>query len=170
MPVRVIYVHAKGKGHAKQAKSKEDKAMTNIFEATYEAMEEAKKAYAQATTDEGQEAAEKAYGEAKDRIAEQGDIAWTIWRAYEHSRENENSILNFDDIIWDRDVEAITACLKENGITEFTYSCRATDAVETLWLFKEAGCTIGEMVEVNLRKDIWGKTYEKGHAFKMSIA
>ena len=169
--------------------SKEDKAMTNIFEETYEAMEEAKKAYAAATTDESKEAAEKAYGEAKDRMADKGDIAWRIWRAYEHSRENENKILNFDDIIWDRDVEAnenkilnfddiiwdrdveaITACLKENGIREFTYSCRATDAVETLWLFKEAGCTIGEMVEVNLRKDLWGKTYEKGHAFKMSIA
>jgi hypothetical protein len=150
--------------------SKEDKAMTNIFEETYEAMEEAKKAYAAATTDESKEAAEKAYGEAKYRMADKGDIAWRIWRAYEHSRENENMILNFDDIIWDRDVEAITACLKENGIREFTYSCRATDAVETLWLFKEAGCTIGEMVEVNLRKDLWGKTYEKGHAFKMSIA
>nr|DAL39100.1 MAG TPA_asm: hypothetical protein [Caudoviricetes sp.] len=143
--------------------------MTNIFEETYEAMEAARKAYAEATTDEGQNAAEKAYGEAKDRMATKGEIAWKIWRAYEHSRENENRILNFDDIIWDRDVEAITACLKENGIREFTYSCRATDAVETLWLFKEAGCTIGEMVEVNLRKDLWGKTYEKGHAFKMSI-
>ena len=144
--------------------------MTNIFEETYDAMEEAKKAYAAATTDEGKDAAEKAYGEAKGRMADQGDIAWRIWRAYEHSRENENSILNFDDIIWDRDVKAITACLKENGIREFTYSCRATDAVETLWLFKEAGCTIGEMVEINLRKGLWGKTYEKGHAFKMSIA
>ena len=94
--------------------------MTNIFEETYEAMEEAKKAYAAATTDESKEAAEKAYGEAKYRMADKGDIAWRIWRAYEHSRENENKILNFDDIIWDRDVEAITACLKENGIREFT--------------------------------------------------
>jgi hypothetical protein len=92
-----------------------------------------------------------------------------IWRAYEKSRDNENEILNFDDIIWDRDVEALTACMKENGIKAFTYSCRATDAVETLWLFKEAGCTIGEMVEVNLRKDFFGKGYEKGHAFKMIL-
>ena len=143
--------------------------MTNIFEETYEAMEEAKKAYAEATTDEGKEAAEKAYGEAKDRMADQGDIAWRIWRAYEHSRETENEVLDFNDIIWDRDIEALTACMRENGIKAFTYSCQATDAIETLWLFKEAGCTIGEMVEVNLRKDLWGKTYEKGHAFKMSI-
>jgi hypothetical protein len=153
----------------KGTQNKEDKTMTNIFEETWNAMEEARKAYAEATTDEGKEAAEKAYGEAKDKMADQGDLAWRIWRAYEHSRENENKILNFDDIIWDRDVEAITACLKENGITEFTYSCRATDAVETLWLFKQAGCTIGEMVEVNLRKDFFGKGYEKGHAFKMIL-
>jgi hypothetical protein len=143
--------------------------MTNIFEETYTAMEAAKKAYAKATTDEGRNKAEAAYDKAKDRMAEKGDIAWNIWRAYEHSRENENEILNFDDIIWDRDVEALTACMRENGIKAFTYSCRATDAVETLWLFKEAGCTIGEMVEVNLRKDLWGKGYEKGHAFKMRL-
>jgi hypothetical protein len=143
--------------------------MMNIFEETYEAMEAAKKAYAEATTDEGREAAEKAYGAAKDKMAAKGDIAWTIWRAYEHSKETENEVLNFDDIIWDRDVEALTACMRENGIEAFTYSCRATDAVETLWLFKQAGCTIGEMVEVNLRKDFWGKGYEKGHAFKMNL-
>jgi hypothetical protein len=157
------------KRQTRQAHGKEDKTMTNIFEETYTAMEAAKKAYAKATTDEGRNKAEAAYDKAKDRMAEKGDIAWNIWRAYEHSRENENEILNFDDIIWDRDVEALTACMRENGIKAFTYSCRATDAVETLWLFKEAGCTIGEMVEVNLRKDLWGKGYEKGHAFKMSL-
>ena len=153
----------------KGTQNKEDKTMTNIFEETWNVMEEARKAYAEATTDEGKEAAEKAYGEAKDKMADQGDLAWRIWRAYEHSRENENKILNFDDIIWDRDVEALTACMKENGIKAFTYSCRATDAIETLWLFKQAGCTIGEMVEVNLRKDFFGKGYEKGHAFKMIL-
>ena len=164
---RVIYVHAKGKG--KQAKSKEDKAMTNIFEETYNTIAEAKKAYKEATTAEGRDAAREAAEAAEARIDEKGDIAWKIWRAYEKSRDNENEILNFDDIIWDRDVEALTACMKENGIKAFTYSCRATDAVETLWLFKQAGCTIGEMVEVNLRKDFFGKGYEKGHAFRMTL-
>ena len=48
---RVIYVHAKGKG--KQVKSKEDKAMTKIFEETYNTIAEAKKAYKEATTAEG---------------------------------------------------------------------------------------------------------------------
>ncbi|MCH4047795.1 MAG: hypothetical protein LKE78_00095 [Solobacterium sp.] len=143
--------------------------MTNIFEETYNTIAEAKKAYKAATTAEERDTARDTAKVAEDRIDELGDIAWKIWRAYEKSRDNENEILDFDDIIWDRDVEALTACMKENGIKAFTYSCRATDAVETLWLFKEAGCTIGEMVEVNLRKDFYGKGYEKGHAFRMTL-
>ena len=143
--------------------------MTNIFEETYNTIAEAKKAYKEATTAEGRDAAREAAKAAEDRIIEMGDIACKVWRAYRNSRDNENEILDFDDIIWDRDVEALTACMRENGIKAFTYSCRATDAVETLWLFKQAGCTIGEMVEVNLRKDLWGKGYEKGHAFKVSL-
>jgi hypothetical protein len=143
--------------------------MTNIFEETYERIQEAKKAYKAATTAEGRDAARDAAKAAEDRIDAMGDIAWKIWRAYEKSRDNENEILDFDDIIWDRDVEALTACMKENGIKAFTYSCRATDAIETLWLFKEAGCTIGEMIEVNLRKSFRGDGFEKGHAFKMIL-
>ena len=143
--------------------------MTNIFEETYNRIQKAKKAYKEATTAEERDTAREAAKEAEDKIDAMGDIAWKIWRAYEKSRDNENEILDFDDIIWDRDVEALTACMRENGIKAFTYSCQATDAIETLWLFKQAGCTIGEMVEVNLRKDLWGKTYEKGHAFKMNI-
>ena len=143
--------------------------MTNIFEETYNRIQEARKSYKEATAAEGMDAAREAAKAAKNRIIEMGDIACKIWRAYEKSRDNENEILDFDDIIWDRDVEALTACMRKNGIKAFTYSCQATDAIETLWLFKEAGCTIGEMVEVNLRKDFFGKGYEKGHAFKMIL-
>ena len=143
--------------------------MTNTFEKTYNAVQTAKKAYKEATTAEGRDAAREMMEQAEDAIVEMGDVACTIWRAYRKSKENENPILNFDDIIWDRDVKALTTCMKENGIHAFTYSCRATDAVETLWLFKEAGCTIGEMVEVNLRKGFSGKGYETGHAFKMIL-
>ena len=143
--------------------------MNNIFEEVYNTIAEAKKAYKSATTAEERDAAREARNEAEDRIDEMGGIARKIWRAYEKSMDNENEILDFDDIIWDRDVEALVACMKENGIKAFTYSCRATDAIETLWLFKEAGCTIGEMVEVNLRKDFFGNGYEKGHAFIVTL-
>ena len=143
--------------------------MTNIFEETYKTIKEAQKAYNVATTEDERDFARKVAEEAENQINEMGRIAIKIMRAYEKSRDNENEILNFDDVIWDEEVEALTACMKENGINAFTYSCRATDAVETLWLFRQAGCTIGEMVEVNLRKDFYGKDYEKGHAFRMTL-
>ena len=143
--------------------------MTNIFEETYNSIQKAKEADKEATTAEERDAARDTAKAAEDKIVTMGDIAWKIWRAYEKSRDNENEVLDFYDIIWDCEVEALTACMRKNGIEAFTYSCRATDAIETLWLFKEAGCTIGEMVEVNLRKDFFGKGYEKGHAFKMIL-
>lgn len=143
--------------------------MNNIFEEVYNSIQDAKKAYKEASTAEERDTARDTAKAAEDRIDELGDIAWKIWRAYEKSRDNENEILDFDDIIWDRDVEALVACMKENDIKAFTYSCMATDAIETLWLFKEAGCTIGEMVEVNLRKEFFGNGYEKGHAFKVTL-
>ena len=143
--------------------------INNIFEETYNRIQKAKEAYKEAATAEERDAARDTARAAGDKIVTMGGIACKIWRAYEKSRDNENKILNFDDIVWDRDVEALTACMKENGIKAFTYSCPATDAIETLWLFKEAGCTIGEMVEVNVRKDFFGKGYKKGHAFKMTL-
>ena len=143
--------------------------MTNIFEETYKTIKEAKKAYKVATTEDERDAVREDVKKAEDQINEMGCIACKIMRAYEKSRDNENEILNFDDIIWDDEVEAITACMKENSIKAFTYSCSATNAIETLWLFKQAGCTIGEIVEVNLREGFLGKDYEKGHAFRMTL-
>ena len=81
--------------------------MTNIFEETYSRIQDAKKAYKDASTAEGRDAAREAAKAAEDRIIEMGDIACKVWRAYRNSRDNENEILDFDDIIWDRDVEAI---------------------------------------------------------------
>ena len=143
--------------------------MTNIFEETYTKIQQLKTAYDNATTDAEREEARKEYKIITDTFKAKSKYVNRIMMDYEVSRDNGNEILNFDGIIWDDDVEAITACMKENGIKAFTYSCRATDAVETLWLFKQAGCTIGEMVEVNLRKDFYGKDYEKGHAFRMTL-
>lgn len=148
--------------------------MKNIFEETYSKVQELNRIYhsEEGKDEKVQESLRAEYEKAMNKISEQADneqIYKQIWRAYEKSKDNENEILNFDDVIWDRDVEALTACMKENEIKEFTYSCRATDAIETLWLFQQAGCEIGEMIEVNLRKGFMGKGYEKAHAFKMSI-
>ena len=55
--------------------------MTNIFEETYNRIEEAKKTYKAATTAEERDTARDTAKAAEDRIDEMGDIAWKIWRA-----------------------------------------------------------------------------------------
>lgn len=137
----------------------------NIFEKVYNTRKE----YIEALTDESKVAARKKVDEAEDQIENMGIIGWKIYKAYEKARDLDNEVLDFHSIIWERDVEPLVACMKKNGIKAFTYSCPAPDAVETLWLFQQAGCTIGDLIEVNFNESLTGKGYEKGHAFKISI-
>ena len=150
-------------------RGKEDKNMTNIFEETYTKIQQLKTSYYNATTDAEREEARKEYEIIKDSFKAKSKYVNRIMRDYEVSRDNGNDILNFDDIIWDDDVEALTACMKENGIKAFTYSCRAASSIDTLWLFKQAGCTIGDLVEINIREEFYGEGYEKGHAFRITL-
>ena len=143
--------------------------MTNIFEETYTKIHQLKTAYDNATTDAEREEARKEYKIITDSFKAKSKYVNRIMRDYEVSRDNGNEILNFDDIIWDSDVEALIECMKENGIKDFTYSSKATNAIETLWLFKQAGCTIGDLVEINLREAFYGEGYEKGHAFRITL-
>ena len=52
--------------------------------------------------------------------SEKSEINHTLYFAYQKSKEAENELIDFDDIIWANDVEAIVNTLKENGIKEFT--------------------------------------------------
>ena len=132
-----------------EQKEREGKNMTNIFEETYTKIQQLKTAYDNATTDAEREEARKEYKIITDSFKAKSQYVNRIMRDYEVSRDNGNEILNFDDIIWDDDVEDLIACMKENGIKDFTYSSKATNAIETLSLFKQAGCTIGDLVEIN---------------------
>ncbi|MCH3955492.1 MAG: hypothetical protein LKE44_09910 [Eubacterium sp.] len=142
--------------------------MKNIFEETYSSIQKAKEAYKAAATEEAKETIRNQAEDAEDRIMEMGRAYRKIYREYEKSMDNENEYLDFSDVIWDDEVEPLIKTMKENGIEHFTYSCRATDAVETIWLFKQAGCMIEGMIEINARKNFL-TGYDKAHTFLMSI-
>lgn len=124
--------------------------------------------YKAAATEETKETIRNQAEDAEDRIMEMGKAYRKIYREYEKSMDNENEYLDFSDVIWDDEVEPLIKTMKENGIEHFTYSCRTTDAVETIWLFKQAGCTIEGMIEINARKNFL-TGYDKAHTFLMSI-
>ena len=79
---------------------------------------------------------------------EKKGISRTLYFAYEKSKKAENELIDFDNIIWANDVEAIVNTLKENSIREFTISCHFCDLIDRLADFDKFGCRINGVTEV----------------------
>ena len=80
--------------------------------------------------------------------SEKNEINRTLYFAYEKSKNAANELIDFDDIIWANDVEAIVNTLKENGIKEFTISCHFCDLIDRLADFDKLGCRMNGVTEV----------------------
>lgn len=57
--------------------------------------------------------------------------------------------LDFNDVIWDNEVQSIIKTLRDNGIEKFTFSSTWSGAVKTAWLFTQNGCTLEGLTEIN---------------------
>ena len=88
--------------------------------------------------------------EGKFKLDEHG-LNHTAYWAYTYSLEAENETIDFNDVIWDRDIEEIIAFCKENGIDHITISSNFSSLIPTLAKFEELGCKMAGLVKVNLR-------------------
>ena len=69
-------------------------------------------------------------------------------------------------MVWDKDVECLIACMRDNGIDHFTFSSGWSSAVETAWLFQQNGCTLEGLIEINSRhKHFFTGEQEKAHGY-----
>lgn len=75
----------------------------------------------------------------------------TLYWAYRNSQEAGNELIDFNECIWDYDIEPIVTALKEFGITEFTISSAFSSLIETLAEFEKAGCHMAGLTEVKAR-------------------
>ena len=134
-------------------------------------LNEATNAVKEASTEKAKEIAQKYLDDIRDMIRDEGRTFITVFEAYQHTVKYENEILDFYDLIQNTEIEPLISCMKKQGIKEFTYSCKATNVIETLFQFQQAGCIIGELVTVNTGIDYikGGHEYVKDHAFKMTI-
>ena len=73
----------------------------------------------------------------------------TLFWAYRGSRTAGNDLIDFNDVIWDDDIEAIADCLKDNGITDFTISSTFSGLIPTLAAFEKHGYQVVGITEVN---------------------
>ena len=75
----------------------------------------------------------------------------TLFWAYRTLEETGNDNIDFNDVIWEYEIEDIASCLKENGIVEFTISSTFSSLIETLAEFQKHGFQMAGLTEVNAR-------------------
>ena len=141
----------------------------NIFETTYAQMQELKKAYEAAGDEAGKEKARAGHHALMEGIEGLGAAACRIWREYETARENGNDRLDISEVVWEKDVESLISCMRENGISEFTFSSGWSSAVETAWLFTQNGCELAGLVEVNGGMNHFAGEHEKKHGYLFRV-
>lgn len=61
----------------------------------------------------------------------------TIYTAYQHAKQSGNDLIDFDEVIWEQDVEDIMDFCKENDIKQFTISSTYSSLIEIVDLFEK---------------------------------
>lgn len=140
----------------------------NFFETAYAQVQELKKAY-DAADEAGKEKVRADHAALLKGIDEMGAAACRIWREYETARDNGNTFLDIGEVVWDKDVESLISCMRENGISEFTFSSTWSSAVETAWLFAQSGCELGGLVEINGNMNYFAGEHEKKHGYLFKV-
>ena len=100
---------------------------------------------------------------------EKKGISRTLYFAYEKSKKTVNELIDFDDIIWANDVEAIVKVLKKNDIREFTISCHFCDLIDRLADFDKFGCRMNGVTEVKSSLTNLNGSVQMNNALRMEI-
>lgn len=79
------------------------------------------------------------------------DINYNLYRSYFNAKEAENDYIDFNDVIWDNEVEHIVSDCKTYGIDYITISSTSSGLVETLAKFEELGCKMIGLVKIKSR-------------------
>lgn len=83
------------------------------------------------------------------------DLNSTFIQAYYYSKEAENELINFGDVIWDYDIDEIVENCKRNGIEEFTISSTFSSLLTTIAEFEKRDCHMIKLVEINSKYNDW---------------
>lgn len=84
-------------------------------------------------------------------LLEDVGINRTFYWAYIRTQETTNNILDFNDVIWESDVEGIIKNCKEFGLKEFTISSKFTNLIDILAEFEKQGAKLIGLTKVTTR-------------------
>lgn len=103
-------------------------------------------------------------------LLEDVGINRTFYWAYIKTQETTNNILDFNDVIWESDVEGIIKNCKEFGLKEITISSRFASLIDILAEFEKQGAKLAGLTQVTSRFYACGtNNYELINAVKIEI-
>lgn len=103
-------------------------------------------------------------------LLEDVGINRTFYWAYIRTQETTNNILDFNDVIWESDVEGIIKNCKEFGLKEITISSRFASLIDILAEFEKQGAKLAGLTQVTSRFYACGtNNYELINAVKIEI-
>ena len=103
-------------------------------------------------------------------LLEDVGINRTFYWAYIRTQETTNENLDFEDVIWENDVEAIIKNCKECGLKEITISSRFASLIDILAEFEKQGAKLAGLTQVTSRFYACGtNNYELINAVKIEI-
>ena len=84
-------------------------------------------------------------------LLEDVGINRTFYWAYIKTQETTNENLDFEDVIWENDVEGIIKNCKEFGLKEITISSRFASLIDILAEFEKQGAKLIGLTKVTTR-------------------
>ncbi len=84
-------------------------------------------------------------------LLEDVGINRTFYWAYIRTQETTNKNLDFEDVIWESDVEGIIKNCKEFGLKEITISSRFASLIDILAEFEKQGAKLIGLTKVTTR-------------------
>lgn len=84
-------------------------------------------------------------------LLEDVGINRTFYWAYIRTQETTNENLDFEDVIWENDVEGIIKNCKEFGLKEITISSRFSSLIDILAEFEKQGAKLIGLTKVTTR-------------------
>ena len=97
---------------------------------------------------------ERAIAEQAGSLKDWGINSTTFW-AYRKSIDAGNDLIDFSEVIWDDDIDAIVQTFTDSGITEFTISSTFSGLIPTLAAFDKHGFKMAGITEVNASYTDW---------------
>ena len=103
-------------------------------------------------------------------LLEDVGINRTFYWAYIKTQKTTNENLDFEDVIWESDVEGIIKNCKEFGLKEITISSRFASLIDILAEFEKQGAKLAGLTQVTSRFYACGtNNYELINALKIEI-